>query len=145
MTAPSPPYREPLRRTLIRNGTLALAGGAILTVALRRGVAWWPIATLLMLWPTLGGHVVEFWYLRWLRPRLPAERVVQSCARVAVWFVGGCVLAQGMRLTSTLLDTHRRPWWPAWWLGGLAFIGLELVVHALLYARRRPNFYDDRV
>jgi hypothetical protein len=64
---------------------------------------------------------------------------VQSCARIAVWFVGGCVLAQGMRLTATSLGILRRPWWPAWWLGGVAFVGLELVVHALLSARRQSS------
>ena len=31
---------------------------------------------------------------------------------------------------------------PTWWLAGLAFIGIELIVHAALQARGRPNFYN---
>jgi len=34
--------------------------------------------------------------------------------------------------------------WPAWWLGGLAFIGIELTVHLLLLLRGRPSFYNGR-
>ena len=34
--------------------------------------------------------------------------------------------------------------WPAWWLGGLAFIGIELLAHLLLQLRGRPSFYNGR-
>ena len=59
MTADFQPYREPLRTTLLRTGGIAVIIGAAL--AARRGGGWpaWPIATLIALWPTLGGHVVE--------------------------------------------------------------------------------------
>ena len=142
-TAQWQPVREPLRVTLLRTGLIAVIVGAVL--ALRRGeLARWPLATLLVLWPSLGGHWVELWFLNWLRPRLSAARAVQVGARVAVWFIGGVVLALGMCLTAMALAGFRPARWPAWWVGGAAFIGIELVAQLAPLLRGRPNFYNGR-
>ena len=137
------PYREPLRVALARNGTIALVVGAVLAWRLG-GLSHWPIATLLVLWPSFGGHLVELWFLNYLRPRLPFSRAVHIGVRVMVWFVGGIGLALGMRMTAIALSRFRPGHWPAWWLGGLAFIGIELAAHLGLRLRGRPNFYDGR-
>lgn len=114
-------------------------------MALRRGgLSRWPVATLLVLWPSFGGHWVEVWFLNWLRPRLPGTRAVQVVARLATWFVGGVALALGMALTARALAGFWPGRWPAWWLGGLAFIGIELVVHIMLQLRGRPSVYNGR-
>src|SRR5277367_5372016 len=90
------PYREPLYTTVLRTGTIAIVGGALLT-RLRGGPTRWFIATLLMLWPSFGGHWVEVWFLNWLRPRLSIARGVQVAARVIVWFLAGAGLVVAMR------------------------------------------------
>jgi hypothetical protein len=143
MTLQWQPYREPLRITLVRTGSIALAVGALLA-RMWGGLAHWPIATLLVLWPSFGGHWVEVWFLNWLRPRLSSARAVEVVARVAVWFVGGACLALGMRLTAMALAGYRPRHRLAWWIGGLGFIGLELVVHLVLQLRGRPSFYNGR-
>jgi len=137
------PHREPLSSTLIRTGAIALVAGAAVALSWG-GLARWPTAFLLLLWPAFGGHWVELWFLNWLRPRLSVSRVVQIAARIAVWFVGGTALALGMRLTAMTLAGFRRMHWPPWWIGGLGFIGLELVVHLVLQLRGRPSFYNGR-
>jgi hypothetical protein len=96
------------------------------------------------LWPSFGGHWVEIWFLNWLRPRLPIARTAQTAARIVVWFVCGSALALGMGVTATALTGFSRPRWPAWWLGGLAFIGVELVAHLFLQLRSRSSFYNGR-
>ena len=83
-------------------------------------------------------------FLNWLRPRLSITRGVQIAARVSVWFVGGTGLAIGMGLTAMALVGYRPKHWPAWWLGGLAFIGIELVAHLMLQLRGRPSFHNGR-
>jgi hypothetical protein len=143
MTSQWRPYREPLQTTVLRTGTIAIAAGAVIT-AFRGGPARWPIATLLVLWPSFGGHWVEIWFLNWLRPRLPTARGVLVAARVGTWFIGGIGLAIGMRLTAIALPGFRPAHWPPWWLGGLAFIGIELVAHLALELRGRPGFYNGR-
>jgi hypothetical protein len=137
------PYKEPLRATLVRTGTIALVVGAILAWR-GGGLARWPMATLLVLWPSLGGHVVEVGFLNFLRPRLPFARGVQIGVRVVVWFVGGIILAFAMMLTALALTGYRPLHGPAWWLAGFAFIGIELVAHLALRLGGRPSFYDGR-
>ena len=144
MTPQWQPYREPLRATLARTGVIALVLGALVVRWSGGGLARWPLATLLMLWPSFGGHWVELWFLNWLRPRLSSARAAQAGARVAVWFVAGCGLALGMSLTAMALAEFRPAQWPVWWIGGLAFIGVELVAHLVLQLRGRPSFYNGR-
>ena len=141
MTEPWQPYREAVRTTLVRTGTIALVAGAVLA-RWWGGIGRWPLTTLLMLWPSLGGHWVELWYLNWLRPRLAGGRSVQMAARVGVWFVGGIALALGMRATAAVFAGLRPVRWPAWWIGGLVFIGIELVAQSALHLRGRPSFFN---
>src|SRR5438874_11384356 len=122
------PYREPLRTTLTRTIGIALVAGVV-TSHWWGGLQRWPIASALMLWPSLGGHWVELWFLNWLRPRLPAARAARVMARGVVWFVGGIALLFAMKLTATLLIGYRPAPWPPWWIGGLGFVAIELVVH----------------
>jgi hypothetical protein len=84
------------------------------------------------------------WFLNWLRPRLSASRAVQTTARLIVWFVAGIGLSLGMRLTAIALTGARHVPWIAWWMGGFAFIAIELVAQLALHARGRPSFYDGR-
>ena len=69
---------------------------------------------------------------------------MQVAARLAIWFAGGVGLALGMHLTAMALGASRPARWPAWWVGGVAFIGVELVVHLVLQLRGRPSFYNGR-
>jgi hypothetical protein len=137
------PHRESLRTTLGRTIIIALVAGAILA-RWSGGRIRWPLATLLMLWISFGGHWVELWYLNWLRPRLPIARHVQIVARVATWFAGGVGLALCMAVTARALGEFRPARWPAWWLGGCAFIAVELLAHLALQVRGRPSFYNGQ-
>jgi hypothetical protein len=132
-------FREPFWSTILRTGAIAIVVGV---VPARLGPVRWWIAILLVLWPSFGGHSVEVWFLNWLRPRLSTARGVQVAARVAVWFAGGIVLGIGMGLTWMALAPFRPAHWPAWWLAGVAFIGLELLAHLFLQLRGRPSFYN---
>jgi|SRR4051812_12609822 hypothetical protein len=136
------PFREPLRRTLTRTLGIAAVAGGILALA-RGGLAHWPAATVVMLWPSLGGHWVELWFLNWLRPRLSRGRAAQVAARLAVWFVGGVALGVGMWLTAAALPGLRPPRPSVWW-AGLGFVGVELVAQTGLQLRGRPSFFNGR-
>lgn len=137
-------YSEPVRMTLARTGAIAGVLGAVF--AWRWGsVAYWPMAFLLGLWPALGGHFVELFFLNFLRPRIAPSRAAQVATRLAVWFGGGIVLAVGMWLTAMALGRigpMPKPGW--WWIAGLAFAGIELVAHLALQFRGRPSFYNGR-
>jgi hypothetical protein len=134
---------EPLRVTLTRTVGIALIAGA--AVASRwGGLARWPVLTVVMLWPSLGGHYVELAYLDVVRPRLSASRAARTLARIAVWFVGGALMVVGMHFTAILLRAPKPLPTSAWWIGGFVFIGIELVAHLVLHARGRSSFYGGR-
>lgn len=137
------PYREPLRVTLTRTITIALLAGLLASPRFG-GIRHWPVLSLLMLWPSFGGHWIDLLFLNVLRPRLPRARFVQFVARFAVWFLGGIVLALGLRLTATLLLARAPFPWLTWVAAGVGFIGIELVAHAVLQVRGRPSFYNGR-
>lgn len=134
---------ESLRTTLRRTIVIAMVIGAALS-QFWGGWPRWPLNTLLALWPSFGGHWLEVCFLHWLRPRLASTRAVQMAARIATWFVGGIVLAMGMSLTASVLTRFRLANRPAWWLSGIAFIAIELLVHLALQLRGRPSFYNGR-
>jgi hypothetical protein len=133
-------FQEPIGRTLVRNVAIAVAVGAVL--AMRKGNPGLlvPLSTL-ALWFSLGGHFVEVAFLNGMRPLIPSGRLAQVSARLATWFAGGSMLYVLMATTARVLLVHA-PRLGLWWLGGLFLIGLELVVHAALSLRRRPNFYS---
>jgi hypothetical protein len=135
------PYREPLRVTLVRTISIAVIGGAIVALSVHR-LRLWPALIVILLWPSFGGHWIDLWYLNWLRPRLSAGRAMHLATRIAVWFVGGALLAVGVRVTMNALLVRPQLERLTWATAGLAFIAIELVAHAALYARGRPSFYN---
>lgn len=138
-----PELDEPLKRTMRRTVSIAAVVGLVIALSVHNLRAW-PLAALLTLWFSLGGHYVEVWFLRNLRPRLPGTYAVQVLTRLLVWFVGGVALACGMALTLRLVLGFWRAPFPAWYWGGLVFIGVELAAHVALQLRRRPSFYNGR-
>lgn len=134
---------EPLKRTLRRTVSIAAVVGLVIALS-AHNIRSWPLAALLVMWFSLGGHYVEIWFLRSVGPRLPGGRSVRAVARLVVWLVGGAGLALGMALTTRLLLGDWRGLFPAWYWGGLAFVGVELVVHLWLQLRRLPSFYNGR-
>lgn len=136
-------YREPLHTTLLRTITIALLAGGILAFSSHGRVSW-PLATVLLLWFSFGGHWVELWYVNWLRPRLSPARPIQLVARVTTWLLAGTALGGGMILTARAIVGV----WPiqslVWWRAGFVFIGVELVAHLVLQVRGRASFYNGR-
>jgi hypothetical protein len=137
-----PQFTEPWRTTAIRTGTLAVVAGVGAGLYTRQ-LAVVPITTLLALWFTLGGHMFEVLFLNRVRPNLNGRSTVLVMFRVAYWFVAGVALFQGALLTRTLLIRgSAAPF--AWWVAGVGFIGVELLVHLGNRARSRPSLFNGR-
>jgi hypothetical protein len=143
MAAQRQPFKEPIRQTLFRTVVIAFVVGGAIALSSRKWSSL-PLATLLVLWPSFGGHWVEVWFLNWLRPRVFPSPRVQKATRVHVWFAGGSLLALGMRPTASAFVQWRSPQWLTWWLGGAAFVGVEFVTHLLAQLRGQPSFYNGR-
>ena len=135
-------FAEPLRRTLVRNVSLAAGVGALLALQRQSLRLFLPVAAL-ALWFSLGGHYVELAFLNSFRARLSQGRLTQVALRLLVWFAGGVVLYVLMAASARVLPLEAPPL-GMWWYGGVLLIGVELAVHGLLAVRGRPNFYSGR-
>ena len=133
---------EPFRATLTRSTIFAAAVGAGLLVTLPRhgGLAsdFVDAFTLAFCFAFLG-HYVEVVALA-----LPdIETGIGRLVRVAVWFAGGlwCYVVARFLWVKYGRDLNELP--SLVW-GGVIFIAVELVVHAVRHARRRPSFFSGR-
>src|SRR5258705_12182969 len=89
---------------------------------------------------TYIGHLVETLLLKIPGIETPIGKIV----RVLGWFAGGlwCYVLARWALVLYGRDTRELP--SLLW-GGVFFVGLELVVHALLQASGKPNFYSGEL
>jgi len=133
---------ESWRTTALRTGGLALIIG-IGVGAARHNFSLAPPLTLLALWFTLGGHFVELLFRNQLRQHISHGAVAQLVARVVYWFAGGSLLFEGALVTRALLGVQLRiPY--SWWMAGIAFVAVELLIHLFIRSRGQANFYDGR-
>jgi hypothetical protein len=127
---------------LARNAALSAVLALILLPFLPRdaGLGWaYGDAFVVMLVFTVLGYYVEILLLRIPGVDAGVGRVV----RVTGWFAGGLWCYVAGRVVWRLLghDATTLPLLP--W-GGVFLVALELVLHALLRATGRPNFYGGR-
>jgi hypothetical protein len=97
-----PRFHEPIRRTLVRNLAIAAVVGAAFAFWKRDAGLLFPFSAL-ALWFSLGGHYVEVVFLNEIRPRISGARLMQRCARLATWFIGGAILYVCMAITARVL------------------------------------------
>jgi hypothetical protein len=124
---------EPFSRTVRRNLVIAVCVATGISVLRRDFSSFLPVLAL-ALWPSLGGHYVEVAFVNHIRLHLPTASWAQMTVRLLVWFAGGVLLYLCMMVTTMLLSIRELPI-RLWWCGGLLFIALELVVHAVLAIR----------
>src|SRR2546421_7929793 len=88
---------------------------------------------------TYMGHWVETWLLK-----IPdIETSIGKVVRVVGWFAGGLWCYEVARWLLLLYGRNTAEFPPLLW-GGVFFVGLEFVVHALLQAGGKPNFYTGQ-
>lgn len=89
---------------------------------------------------TYVGHWVEVVLLK-----IPGiETSSGKLIRVLGWFAGGLWCYEVARWLLLLYGRNTTEL-PALWWGGLFFVGLEFVVHALLQASGKPNFFSGQL
>jgi hypothetical protein len=144
------PHTESLSTTLLRTAAIALVVGTLLSSAgLEAGDRQLPFWKLWLSWVSgvfwfsFGGHWVELFYLNVIRMKLPPDYGIELSARVGIWFAGGCVLFGGMRMTTLQFGNQVLEWF-VWWHGGLLFIVVELIVHAISVAVGRVSIYNGQ-
>ena len=89
---------------------------------------------------TYVGYWVEVWLLK-----IPGiETGTGKIVRVFGWFAGGLWCYVLARWVLTLYGRDTRELLPLIW-GGLGFVALEFVLHGVLQASGKPNFYTGQL
>jgi hypothetical protein len=130
-------------KALTRNTLLALPLALVVFLMLpRHGTLGWDLfdAFTLTFCFTYVGHLVEVLLLKLPGIETPTGKVIRVCG----WFAGGLWCYEVGRWLLLLYgrDTHTLP--PLLW-GGLFFVGLQFVVHGVLQAAGKPNFYSGQL
>lgn len=130
-------------KALTRNTLLTIPVGLVIYIALpKHGKLSWDLldAFTLAFAFTYVGHLVEFLLLKIPGIETGPGRVV----RVLGWFAGGlwCYVLGRWALLLYGRDTRELP--SLIW-GGFAFVALEFLVHGLLQASGKPNFYSGQL
>jgi hypothetical protein len=130
-------------KPLVRNTLLALPLALLIRTALPRpATGGWDLldAFILAFSFTYVGHWVEVWLLKVPGIETPGGKVI----RVMGWFAGGlwCYVLARWVLTAYGRDTRQLP---ALIWGGLFFVALQFVVHGILQASGKPNFYGGQL
>ena len=130
-------------KALTRSTLLALALALVIMVMLpRHGTFLWDFLDAFTIAFSFAhvGHWVEVVLLKIPGIETPSGKLV----RVFGWFAGGlwCYVLARWVLHAYGRDTTELPgliW------GGLFFVGLEFVIHGLLQASGKPNFYSGQL
>jgi hypothetical protein len=131
-------------KALTRNTLLAVPLALLIytTVLPRHGPLAWDLldAFTLAFCFTYVGHLVEVLLLKIPGIETPTGKLI----RVVGWFAGGLWCYEVGRWLLLLYgrDTGELPSLMA---GGLFFVGLEFVVHGILQASGKPNFYSGQL
>jgi hypothetical protein len=128
---------------LTRNTLLALPLAIVIDAAMPRHsrVGWdFLDAFILAFCFTYVGHLVEVMLLKIPGIETPGGKLVRVCG----WFAGGlwCYVLARWVLVAYGRDTSQLP--SLFW-GGLFFVTLEFLVHGVLQAAGKPNFYSGQL
>ena len=129
-------------KALTRNTLLAVPLALLfVTVLPRHGTLGWDFldAFTLAFSFTYVGHLVEVLLLRIPGIQTPGGKII----RVFGWFAGGLWCYELGRLVLLLYGRTTDELPPLVW-GGVFFVVLQFVVHGLLQASGKPNFYSGQ-
>ncbi len=131
-------------KALTRNTLLALPLALLIytTVLPHQGHLGWDLldAFTLAFCFTYVGHWVEVWLLKLPGIETPTGKLV----RVLGWFAGGLWCYEVGRWLLVLYGRNTGALPPLMW-GGFFFVGFEFVVHGILQASGKPNFYSGQL
>ncbi len=138
---------EPIIQTLIRT---------VITTTVIAAIIYWvhlfpsdgksKLSLFEMIWSIVfcivfGGHWLEKLFINLIKFYLPQNVLVLYLIRIAYWFLSAVPLFYIAGLVSTLFN-YQAGLLGKWWAFGIFYIGIELVMNAIMQVRFRKSFYN---
>lgn len=88
-----------------------------------------------------GGHWLEVFFINQIKFVLPKNIFILYFIRIFYWFLSAIPLFALASLVDNLLSNKTRHL-GNWWTFGLIYIGIQLVMHAIMHVRLKKSFYN---
>ena len=88
-----------------------------------------------------GGHWLELLFINYIKFSLPKNIFVLYFVRICYWFLSSIPLFALASLTNNLLSNKTRHL-GNWWTFGFLYIGIQLVMYAIMQIRLKKSFYN---
>jgi len=138
---------EPIIQTVIRTViTTTIIAAIIYCVHLFPSGGKSKLSLLEMIWSIVfcivfGGHWLEKLFINRIKFYLPKNILVLYAVRIAYWFLCAVPLFFIAGLICNLF-TYQAGLLGQWWVFGAFYIGIELVMNAMMQIRFKKSFYN---
>ena len=87
------------------------------------------------------GHWIELFFINVIKFRLPKNIYVLYIVRICYWFVSSILLFLISNTIRELLVSNSRQL-GNWWFFGFLYIGVQLLMYAIMQIRLKKSFYN---
>ena len=88
-----------------------------------------------------GGHWLELLFINFIKFGLPKSMLLLYFVRVCYWFLSSILLFLIANTVRNLLE-NKSGQLGNWWIFGLLYIGIQLVMYAIMQLRLKKSFYN---
>jgi len=88
-----------------------------------------------------GGHWLELLFINHIKFALPKNILVLYLLRIVYWFLCSIPLFIAAGLINNLFS-HKTGYLGHWWTFGFLYIGIQLLMHAIMHIRFKKSFYN---
>ena len=88
-----------------------------------------------------GGHWLELLFINHIKFVLPKNLLFLYFVRICYWFLCSIPLFALATLVNNLLS-HRTGRLGDWWTFGFPYIGIQLLMYAIMHMRLKKSFYN---
>jgi hypothetical protein len=88
-----------------------------------------------------GGHWLELLFVNRIKFMLPKNLLFLYFVRICYWFLSAIILLALASVVYNLLSNRKGPL-VEWWIFGLIYIGIQLVMNAIMHMRSKKSFYN---
>jgi len=87
------------------------------------------------------GHYTELFFINYLRFKFPSDKITQLVIRFLYWYISGGLLFYLAMVLRGVLE-HKPVYSGILWMGGVYFIGIELIANLILQLRVKKSFWN---
>ena len=85
-----------------------------------------------------GGHWLELLFINEIKFKLPKNMLLIYFVRLGYWFICSIPLYILANWVVSFFSNKTKPWWTF----GFVYIGIQLLIHAIMHMRLKKSFYN---